>query len=134
MKRYFALILTILFLFGLVGCQEKTYQFAWDGFCYIVEEHGFHSEFELATEDKKYILKLMNDASWEEEVSTCEHDFVFYTQRQQVRYCSECGTFYDVTNLRSVTLSADEHRKVNNMLLKSNEAKKKECLYTEIWK
>lgn len=57
MRKITVLVLTIAFCLGLFGCSEKTYQLAWDGFCYT--ESG--SPMELESADKKYIIDYVTD-------------------------------------------------------------------------
>ena len=113
MKKIFALLLTCLLCLSAVGCSEKPYQAAWDGFCYTATEH---QAVEMKSEDRKYIINLLNEAVWETNIEDCECDFYFSLQRQRVEYHSECGTFYDKTNGKSTKVAEDQRLKINTIL------------------
>ncbi|MBQ3015434.1 MAG: hypothetical protein IJD79_01490 [Clostridia bacterium] len=113
MKKIFALLLTCLLCLSAVGCSEKPYQAAWDGFCYTATEH---QAVEMKSEDRKYIINLLNEAVWETNIEDCECDFYFSLQRQRVEYHSECGTFNDITNGKSTKVAEDQRLKINTIL------------------
>ena len=113
MKKIFALLLTCLLCLSVVGCSEKPYQAAWDGFCYTATEH---QAVEMKSEDRKYIINLLNEAVWETNIEDCECDFYFSLQRQRVEYHSECGTFNDITNGKRTKVTEDQRLKINTIL------------------
>ena len=112
MKKIFALLLTCLLCLSVVGCSEKPYQAAWDGFCYTAE----HQPVDMESADKKYIINLLNKAVWETNIEDCECDFYFSLQRQRVEYHSECGTFNDITNGKSTKVAEEQRIKINSIL------------------
>lgn len=120
MKKIFALLLTCLLCLSVVGCSEKPYQAAWDGFCYTAE----HQSVDMESADKKYIINLLNKAVWETNIEDCECDFYFSLQRQRVEYHSECGTFYDITNGKSTKVAEEQRIKINSVLGLNNSKKK----------
>ncbi len=119
MKKYFAFLLVLLSLLSLTGCAERSYELAWDGFCYTAG--AYEQPVELDPKDKNYIIDILNSATWANDLAKCESDFVFVTQKQRVQYHCECGTFIDVTNQRSTTVS-EEQRIAINAILKSSTA------------
>ena len=112
MKKIFSLLLTCLLCLSVVGCSEKPYQAAWDGFCYTAE----HQPVDMESADKKYIINLLNRAVWETNIEDCECDFYFSLQRQRVEYHSECGTFNDITNGKSTKVAEEQRIKINSIL------------------
>ena len=112
MKKIFALLLICLLCLSVVGCSENQYQAAWDGFCYTAE----HQPVEMKSEDKKYIINLLNKAVWETNLEDCECDFYFSLQKQRVEYHSECGMFNDITNGKSTKVTEDQRLKINTIL------------------
>ena len=114
MRKVLSIIICILLLMSLTGCAERTYKLAWDGFCYTAE--AYEQPVELDPKDKNYIIDILNDATWTNDVTKCECDFVFVTQKQRVYYHSECGTFTDANNQRSTTVSEEERAKINTIL------------------
>ena len=129
MKKIFALLLTCLICLSVVGCSEKPYQAAWDGFCYTAE----HQPVDMESADKKYIINLLNKAVWETNIEDCECDFYFSLQRQRVEYHSECGTFNDITNGKSTKVAEDQRLKINT-ILNLNAAKEKVGTVTDFSK
>ena len=113
MKKLIALALVFAFVLGMVGCTSKTYELPNDKFCYSA--YGTQT-YELSADDKQYIINLLNNASWVNDLSNCGSDFVFYTQRQEVRYHSVCGTFNDYTNKKFTTVSEEQRYTINAML------------------
>lgn len=117
MKKYLAFLLVLLSLLPLWGCGGRTYALAWDGFCYTAEEH--EQPVELDPKDKNYIIDILNDATWVNDLARCPADFVFVTQKQRVNYNCECGVFNDITRGLSATVSEEQRVTINN-ILKSN--------------
>ncbi len=113
MKKCIVLVLTVIVVLGFAGCGGNTYELPHDQFCYSVD---LSAVIELETEDKSYIVDLLNEASWVNDLSNCDSDFVFYTQNQEVSYHSECGTFNDITNKKSMTVSEEERVAINTAL------------------
>lgn len=114
MKKYPALCLILIFVLCLFGCNDKKiYQLPHDQFCYTT---GESQVVEMNTQDRRYIVELLNDAEWVNDLSNCYGDFVFYTQNEEVRYHSECGTFNDYTNKKSTTVSEEERYTINQIL------------------
>ncbi len=117
MKKFVSFTLSMVFILGLVGCSSKSYELPHDQFCYAYESPTDRTrEVELRKADKNYIVDLLNEGSWIDDLSNCGSDFVFYTQKQEVRYHSECGTFNDVTNKKSMTVSKEQRTTINAFL------------------
>ena len=129
MKKILSFLLICLFSLSIVGCSEKPYQAAWDGFCYTAEHHAV----EMESEDRKYIIDLLNKAVWETNLEDCKCDFYFSLQRQRVEYHSECGTFNDITNGKSTKVAEDQRLKINT-ILNLNAAKEKVGTVTDFSK
>ena len=100
-------------LITLVGCRERTYEIAWDGFCYTGD--GMEA-IELKRGCAAKIVDVMNGAEWNYSVANCSFDYTFITQRQRVGYHSECGTLCDYTRQASARLSESERLFVNECL------------------
>lgn len=113
MKKLLSIVLVITFILYLVGCSGKTYELPHDQFCYLVDKSQV---IELNVSDKEHIVDILNNASWINDITNCGCDYVFYTQKQEVRYHSECGTFIDITNKKSTTVSDGERSVINTAL------------------
>lgn len=113
MKKLITFVLLFVSILSLVGCTSKEYQLPHDQFCYSADGT---ITYELSDDDQQYIIDLLNDAVWINAGTNCVSDFVFYTQKQEIRYSSKSGTFNDYTNKRSTTLSEEQRIMVNTML------------------
>lgn len=113
MNKLILSVLTLFCVIALASCSDKTYELPHDQFCYSAD--GAQT-YELNSDDKQYIIDLLNGASWVNDHSNCDSDFVFCTQNQEVRYHSECGTFNDYTNHKSTTISEEQRATINAML------------------
>ena len=109
---------------GLVGCGQqerqdttgpnpKNYELPDKQFCYSADGAQI---YELIIDDKQYIVDLLNNASWINDLSNCDSDFIFYIQEQEIRYHSECGTFNNYTSNKSTTASQEQRATINAML------------------
>ena len=114
MKKYLAFFLILLSLFSLSGCAGHTYELAWDGFCYTAEE--YEQPVELDPKDKNYIIDILNNATWINDLAKCPADFVFVTQKQRINYNCESGVFNDITRGKSITVSEEERIAINKIL------------------
>lgn len=115
MKKLFSVTVCILMLFAaLSGCAERTYELAWDGFCYTAE--AYEQPVELDPKDKNYIIDILNDATWVNDLAKCEADFIFVTQKQRIHYNCESGVFDDITSGKSTTVSEEDRVAINTIL------------------
>ena len=120
MKKIITSLFVLICVLGLVGCNQETYKLPHDQFCYTETDS---QAVEIFNDGKQYIIDLLNNATWINDLGECENDYVFYTQKQELRYHSECGTFNDVTNQKSTTLSEEQRVSVNAYLGLTSTAK-----------
>ena len=116
MKKLIALIISLICVFTLSCCTDNTdkeYKLPQDQFCYSIENS---QTVELKTKDKKYIIDLLNEASWVNDAHNCGYNFFFYTQEQELTYQSTCGAFYDITNRKSTFVSEEQRVAINAIL------------------
>ena len=114
MRKIVAFLLCAFVLLSLLGCAKPTYELAWDGFCYTAEEH--EQPVELDPKDKNYIIDILNNATWINDLAKCPADFVFVTQKQRINYNCEAGVFNDITRGKSTTVSEAERIAINKIL------------------
>jgi len=114
MKKLLAILLCLCSLFVFASCGNKEYELPWDHFCYTAEENS--SVVELEGKDKNYIIDLLNDAKWTNDLAKCPADYKFYTKKQEVGYNAESGVFNDYTGKKSTTLSEVNRVRVNDIL------------------
>lgn len=115
-KSFFALMLALCCL-SFIGCAKKTYELAWDGFCYSLLEAG-EVRIILDGKDKGYIIGLLNDGAWQDGLAASEEDgdYLFITQRQRLSYSTQSGTFLDLTDNKTLILSEKQRNAVNDLL------------------
>ena len=114
MKKFIIFLFVFLSLLPFSGCSERTYELAWDGFCYTAEI--YEQPVELAPKDKNYIVDILNNATWVNDLAKCDADFVLVTQKQRINYNCKCGVFNDITGSRSTTVSDADRLKINAIL------------------
>ena len=114
MKRFFAIFTVTVLILLFVGCANEMYEIPHDQFCESLDGRG---TLKLDYDDKKYIVNLLNASSWSQSQSETEYDFIFFTQRQEVRYNSILGTFTDVTNNVVTTVSEEQRTAINDILI-----------------
>ena len=117
MKRILLTVLAItLCLTIFSGCSSNQYK----GPLSCISRFG-NDGTEIAlmdmTEDAhKTILSILNKGKWQDGVTNCGYDFEFTTKNETIRYHSECGTFIDITNNRSLSLSGKDRLSINTIL------------------
>ena len=92
---------------------EKNYVLPWDRFCYSAVNG---SVIELEPAQKKFIIDLLNNGDWYDDLAKCPPDVKFYTQNQEIGYCAEEGIFNDFTSGKSLKISKENRVIVNEYL------------------
>ena len=80
-------VLCVLLLL-LAGCSQKT-EYSQDISCVIP---SLNKELSLSESDKKYIASVSNGAAWTDGFTDCIFDYIFKTQKEEIRSPSYCGT------------------------------------------
>ncbi len=109
MKKYFSLILAMLF--ALSGCTSKKPSIA-------VRVGNPAQSFiaDLSQKDSSYITKLLENKTWEDGTADCINDCMVIQGNKTLYYHSDCGTFNDTENEKSLSLSNEEKKRVNIIL------------------
>ncbi len=68
------------------------------------------------SEGTEKILALFEEGEWINTAPNCAFDFVFDHNGDTYRYHSECGTFYSLTDERSLVLGEESQADVNGIL------------------
>ena len=92
---------------------EKKYVLPWDRFCYSAVDG---SVIELEPAQKKFIIDLLSNGDWYDDLAKCPSDVKFYTQNQEIGYCAEEGIFNDFTSGKSLKISEENRVIVNEYL------------------
>ena len=116
MKKALVFVLTFVLILGLGSCAKKEYELPWDHFCYSAEDG---SVIKLSTEEKSYIIDVLNNGKWYGELAKCTSDIKFVTQRQSIGYCTSEGIFNDFTQNKSLRLSEKDRNIINGYLAKN---------------
>lgn len=119
MKRILPLILVALMIISLSSCSNPKF------------EHPI-SVSKLTDGDLKSVmldyendlmLELLNKGQWVDDIPNCGYDYEFeFGAHNVLRYHSECGTFIDMENSRSLTVSEQDKNTINESLNRSIES------------
>lgn len=119
MKRILPLILVALMIISLSSCSKPKF------------EHPI-SVSKLTDGDLKSVmldyenhlmLDLLNKGKWVDDIPNCGYDYEFeFGAHNVLRYHSECGTFIDTENSRSLTVSEQDKNTINESLNRSIES------------
>lgn len=113
MKKLIATVTLSVCLLGLTGCSRRPYRLPQDRFCYSADNAQVIA---LTAFEREYAIDLMNNATWKEDTGHCDSDYIFYTQRREVRYHALCGTFHDLKTKKSTALTLEQRDEMNKML------------------
>ena len=116
MKKALVFVLTFVLILGLGSCAKKEYELPWDHFCYSADDG---SVIKLSTEEKSYIIDVLNNGKWYGGLAKCTSDIKFATQRQSIGYCTSEGVFNDFTQNKSLRLSEEDRNIINGYLAKN---------------
>ena len=119
LKRILPLILVALMIISLSSCSNPKF------------EHPI-SVSKLTDGDLKSVmldyendlmLELLNKGKWVDDIPNCGYDYEFeFGAHNVLRYHSECGTFIDTENSRSLTVSEQDKNTINESLNRSIES------------
>lgn len=113
MKKIFAMILLLIFVFAATSCSGEDENPQHKEFCYTASSE---QPYDLTENTRQYITGIFGDLTWVNDITNCESDFVFYIQDREIHYHSSCGTFNDYTNKKSSTVSSEQSAIINSML------------------
>lgn len=115
MKKMLKLVLALGCLLSFAGCQEVDELSNKDDFVVI---NIFTTEREpLSKNDALTITDILENGSWNTEgTSECASNIKITIKEVTFKYHSDCGTFNDNVNQRSLSLDDAAKEKVNAML------------------
>ena len=114
-KVLFLLLAIILVLSVFSGCVKTRYVGPLPDIS-RQEINGAEVAIELTEAQQEQILSLLNSGNWVNDLTNCGHDYKFTTDSASIRYHSACGTFNDITNGRSLSLTDEQKAEVNKIL------------------
>lgn len=113
MKKIFSLLLTLILILSLIGCEKREYELPKGDFCFSSD---YKRVIELSSEEKNYIIDLLNNGEWSEGIVRCDYDAKLETQQQYLGYNVSKGIFNDFTQKKSLQLAEEERGIVNEYL------------------
>ena len=119
MKKLLTFLLALLIALGTAACRSAFNEPPATADPEPVQISAFNefggSTVLFKTEDSLRILELL-EGDWADSLTDCAADIFIHLPDGYVRYHSDCGTFIDVENQRSLSLSEAEHEEVNTIL------------------
>ena len=116
MKRTIPLIIAmILCLSALSGCSNVKYNGPLSCVSYVGTA-GVVALIDMTDDARAEIMSTLNGGKWVDSLTNCGHDYEFTVEKSTVRYHSKCGSFNDITNKRSMTLSENGKERINKLL------------------
>lgn len=116
MKRTILLILAFIMCLSILsGCSSVKYKGPLSCVSHVGVD-GVTALMDMTEDAQAEIISALNSGEWSEGVTNCGHDYWFTTENETIRYHSECGSFIDITNQRSMTLSEEGKANINRIL------------------
>lgn len=113
MKKRIAFILILVCVLGLAACNNYEGPLS----CVShIGDNGTIALMDMTEAAQNEILSALNSGEWVNDVANCAHDYEFTIENETIRYHSECGTFIDIANGRSMTLSETGKNDINKIL------------------
>lgn len=93
-------------LMGACGINNyKPISIRYQNFDYVPYSDG---------ESKTFLIDLLNNSKWHNDVAKCECDYsIIMKNQREIFYHSECGTFIDYDFDKSLTISEEDRVKLN---------------------
>ena len=117
MKKFTSMLLVLISIFLLSGCIK--YSAPLSDFVHIQHDANGNVcrvEMDISEDSQQVFLSLLNNGKWVNDITNCAADYEFTAQQIKMRYHSECGTFIDITNGRSLSLSEEDKTIINQLL------------------
>ena len=122
MKKLIALVLALVSVLGMVGCNnsepvEKNSNSTINvASTQKVEVIVPDKSVELSEEDAKKFIEILENGKWVDSMSACDSDCKVVVSDNTMTYHSECGTFNDAQNQRSLPTDEETHQLINDIL------------------
>ena len=119
MKRILPLILVALMIISLSSCSNPKFEHPIS----VSKLTDGDLKFVMLDYENDLMLELLNKGKWEDDIPNCGYDYEFeFGAHNVLRYHSECGTFIDTENSRSLTVSEQDKNTINESLNRSIES------------
>ena len=97
--------------FEIIESDELTDREAFLAKNLITEE-----EKVLTADEGQLIVDILDRINWIEGAPACDNDYMITIINDTYYYHSDCGTFLDIVNNKSKSLSEEEKERVNNYI------------------
>ena len=119
MKRILALILVALMIISLSSCSNPKFEHPIS----VSKQTDGDLKSVMLDYENDLMLELLNKGKWVDDIPNCGYDYEFeFGAHNVLRYHSECGTFIDTENSRSLTVSEQDKNTINESLNRSIES------------
>lgn len=113
MKKILSLILVVLMAFSLASCSNPKFEHPIS----VSKLTDGESKFIMRDYENDLMLELLNKGKWVNDIPNCGYDYELeFGAHNILRYHSECGTFIDVENSRSLTIGEEYKNKINESI------------------
>jgi hypothetical protein len=122
MRKYITLVLALVCMLGVVGCSNSEPVEKNSGgtlnvaLTQEVEVIVPDKSVKLSEEDAKRFIEILENGKWVDSISACDSDCKVVVSDNTMTYHSECGTFNDSQNQRSMTTNEETQQLINDIL------------------
>ena len=119
LKRILPLILVALMIISLSSCSNPKFEHPIS----VSKQTDGDLKSVMLDYENDLMLELLNKGKWVDDIPNCGYDYEFeFGAHNVLRYHSECGTFIDMENSRSLTVSEQDKNTINESLNRSIES------------
>lgn len=116
LKRILPLILVALMIISLSSCSNPKFEHPIS----ISKLTDGDLKAVMLDYENDLMLELLNKGKWVDDIPNCGYDYEFeFGAHNVLRYHSECGTFIDTENSRSLTVIEQDKNQINESLNRS---------------
>ncbi len=72
----------------------------------------------MSADDSEYIIDFLENSPWDDGTADCLNDYTFVVNEKNYYYHSDCGTFNDNENQRSLPVNEDVKAKISEFISK----------------
>ena len=118
MKKFIALFLSLIISLVLFGCNssESSGENIDPNISSDVEIIVSDKTVKLSKQDAEEITEILENGKWIDDLTNCASDCRLVISGNTITYHSECGTFNDSQNQRSLATDKDVKKLINSIL------------------
>ena len=116
LKRILPMTLVVLMIISLTSCSNPKFEHPIS----VSKQTDGDLKSVMLDYENDLMLELLNKSKWVDDIPNCGYDYEFeFGAHNVLRYHSECGTFIDTENSRSLTVSEQDKNTINESLNRS---------------